>query len=394
MAGCTAPPPPSAPPAGRSPPLLDDEAFLACMTRSVVRVEVMDGGGDVLAMGTGFFVERGKVATARHVLEGSVAARICFAAGRSFPVAGVLWESAELDLALLAVDTPGVDPVPLPLQATPPGAGARLVTVGPPIFGDPLCIASYGHVLPPPPGGDVLDEGIRFRMPLAPGWSGSPVISADGEVVGVAAEALDAFYALAVPASHLVEALAAAGDLPPRALSEVAAREVEYGRPEEGDEEEEEPPARLQAIYADRARGDLDGAVALLREFLAKAPADAEAWRCFAALLSEQGKEMESIAALRKVCELQPSSAEAFYDLGSACLDASMAAEAVAALRECVRLDGEDKDAHYGLGYALTGIGEFEAAVAEFRAVLRLDPGYSAARMGIDYAQALAKRPR
>lgn len=372
-----------------TPPRLEDEAFLAGMARSVVCIELLDEGNRPLGSASAFFVGRNRLATCWHVVEPATAARIRFASGEEFPVVGLLWKDTESDLALLAVETPGVEQRPLVLQSGPPKTGDRLVVVGPPGPGDPSCIASYGRALPNPPGELPIAGGFRFRMPLAPGWSGSPVLSAEGEVLGVAGAGFAwTSFSVAAPTAPLREASTKTGSLLPRSLSESATRGP-FGRKKSTQQRDERYPAHLLPAVSANARGDPGEAEVLIRAVVARSPADADAWGFLAGLLHEKGQARDAIGALRKACEARPGDAALRCAVGSALIEAKLFGDAVGEFKEAIRLDAKDPDSHYSLGFCLSSVGKYEEAIAVYKEVLQIDPSYKAAQQGIDYARAM-----
>ena len=187
---------------------------LANATRpSVVLLRVVDGGRAV-GGGTGFVVQAGVVATNHHVVDRARAVEAVHEDGTAHAVAGVIASDEENDLALLRVPSLAAPPLPL---AAPGGveAGDRVVVIG-----SPLGLAgsvSDGIVSAVRPNG--LGESSRvfastpvlqITAPISPGSSGSPVLDADGEVVGVAVAYLVGGQSLnlAVPTASLLNLMA------------------------------------------------------------------------------------------------------------------------------------------------------------------------------------------
>jgi S1-C subfamily serine protease len=167
---------------------------LAARTKpSVVHLSIRDSSGREESSGSGFFVAGGRIITNHHVVDGAhrVVARL--EGGRELEVKGALALDPDSDLALLQVE-PGSYP---PLVVT----SARAVRVGQEIvvIGSPVGLSgtlSSGIVSAIRAGGVEAgaEEDLRgsrawvlqITAPTSPGSSGSPVMTLDGEVIGVA----------------------------------------------------------------------------------------------------------------------------------------------------------------------------------------------------------------
>jgi S1-C subfamily serine protease len=147
---------------------------------SVVVIVASDRNGQREALGSGFIVGHGKIATNHHVVEGMSQAYVVFSDGDVKPASKVVADSAEQDLIILAVET-----------------GSR----SPLAFGDELSLQQGDSVyaLGAPKGLELsFTNGIvsSFRKsnaqfliqttaPIAPGSSGGPLFDRTGSVVGV-----------------------------------------------------------------------------------------------------------------------------------------------------------------------------------------------------------------
>src|SRR5215475_4796599 len=71
---------------------------------SSVAIETFDARGQRLSRGSGFFIDKDRVVTNRHVIDGAYRAEVHLISGNTFPVKTVLAVDAEGDLALLKVE--------------------------------------------------------------------------------------------------------------------------------------------------------------------------------------------------------------------------------------------------------------------------------------------------
>src|SRR5262245_33693982 len=99
---------------------------------SSVAVETFDSKGNTVSRGSGFFIAPDRIVTNRHVIERSARVEIHLMDGKKFLVKGVLAVDGEGDLAMLQVDVPRAQAVPLPIVQTVPQEGESIVVVGNP----------------------------------------------------------------------------------------------------------------------------------------------------------------------------------------------------------------------------------------------------------------------
>jgi S1-C subfamily serine protease len=154
------------------------------VARSVVRVEGV--ACRRIQDGTGFVVEPGLVATNAHVVAGESVTELIRDDGTRVDATVVVFDP-DRDLALL--EAPGLDRPPLPVAVARPGdvGGVFGHPRGEPLRVAPFAVARlldatgrniYGSQL-------VEREVLEVAADLAPGDSGSPLVNAEGEVVGV-----------------------------------------------------------------------------------------------------------------------------------------------------------------------------------------------------------------
>lgn len=155
---------------------------------SVFLLRVFDASGSEIATGTGFLAEGGVVVTNYHVVERAARVEVVLGDEREVDATGIVAFDRDNDLALL--ELPPVEVRPLPLAAsTTVQPGDRVVVLGSPL-GLSLSV-SDGIVAALRPRGlgpesDFTKPLLQITAPVSPGSSGSPVLNAQGAVVGVA----------------------------------------------------------------------------------------------------------------------------------------------------------------------------------------------------------------
>ena len=175
-------------------PSADARAFRA-IHPSVVRIRQLghvDGKqGDVVkGVGTGVvIVDKGVILTNLHVVAGAEKVQVTFADG-TVSEAGVVTVQPENDLAVLQAKTIPDDLVAATLRPSRDLAmGDHVIAVGFPFGIGPSVTAGIISGLKreyrSPDGDKVLSNLIQFDAAANPGNSGGPLVTMDGEVVGI-----------------------------------------------------------------------------------------------------------------------------------------------------------------------------------------------------------------
>jgi serine protease Do len=150
--------------------------------------------------GSGVVVADGQVLTNAHNLRGDEVT-VTFADGRSAPgrLAGI---DIDGDLAVVAIDTAGAPSLAWadgdgPAIGTVVFAAAATASGGPRVtFGTVSAVERSFRG----PGGRRIGGSVEHTAPLAPGSSGSPLLDADGRLVGLNTNRIGEGFYLALPA--------------------------------------------------------------------------------------------------------------------------------------------------------------------------------------------------
>jgi hypothetical protein len=149
---------------------------------SIIAVLTYDQEGRFLGEGKGFFISReGDVITNRHLLEGTSRAEIKTADGMLYPVTRVITEDKEADLIQLSVEIPPRAVHPLAISTVLPQLGERVIVIDPSKPERPgLGGVVFGLWEVP-----AFGKGIQISTSLSSVSAGNPVVSMNGQVIGV-----------------------------------------------------------------------------------------------------------------------------------------------------------------------------------------------------------------
>jgi serine protease Do len=159
--------------------------------------------------GSGVVIAPGRVLTVAHVLRGDEAT-VTFPDGRT-ETATVAAADADLDLAVLEVETAGVVPVELG-DPKALSAGAAVLALANP--GGQGLRTTFGLVSATGrsfrgPRGRRIPGSIEHTAPLPRGSSGGPLVDPDGRLLGLNAVRREGGLILALPADQALKAVAA-----------------------------------------------------------------------------------------------------------------------------------------------------------------------------------------
>src|SRR5436853_6779205 len=144
---------------------------------SAVAIETFDARGEKLSRGSGFFIDKDRVVTNRHVIDGAYRAEVHLNSGNSFAVKTVVAVDAEADIALLKVDAPQNQVRSLSLDRTSPQEGESVVVIDNPFGLEGSVTNGIVCAVRDIPG---FGRIIQITAPISPGSSGSPHVNMHG----------------------------------------------------------------------------------------------------------------------------------------------------------------------------------------------------------------------
>ena len=174
---------------------------------STVLIVMEDANGKSISSGSGFFIERGMIATNLHVVEGVFKGYVKrVGTNKKYPIIGIAAMDSRQDLAILIVSDFGAPILPL--------GNSDKVQVGESIYvaGNPIGFLEgtfSNGIVSGVREFRVDSKRIQITAPISKGSSGGPVLNSKGEVIGVAVSTITAGQNLnfAIPSDYLNELL-------------------------------------------------------------------------------------------------------------------------------------------------------------------------------------------
>jgi tetratricopeptide (TPR) repeat protein len=406
---------------------IDLKALAKKARPAVMLLVVSDANGKEIATGTGFLVSSdGKLITNHHVIEGGASAVAKAENGGLFSIEGVLADDPKNDLVLLKLK--GKDLPFLPLgNSEKIEVGTRIAVIGSPLGLEGTLsegIVSAVRDLPD------RDQILQITAAISHGSSGSPVLDAKGEVIGVASALLREGQSLnfAIPIGTarrlLVKGEKAASPKPFSTGANAAAGDIfdllrdtdyraSYDAMKKGDYAEAlkrvkavltkfpnsaDAYVQLGRVYAslkfnDEATAAYEEAAGMLKQRIKAQPDDDVAWSSLGELYEAQGKGAEAVVAYRQAARIVPFPGQ-WSDLGGAYMNQRDYSNAIEAYLQAIevaekKFPGGPLNGMYWnrLGDAYLGAAQLSDAIEAYKQATKLAPKNSGAwcNLGVAY---------
>lgn len=186
---------------------IDLKALAKKARPAVMLLIIYDKAGNKIGTGTGFLISNdGRLITDHHVLEGGASAIARAENGGNFAVEGLLADDATNDLSLLKLDGKGLPFLSFG-HSDKLEVGTRLAVIGSPLGLEGTLSEGIVSAVRELAGQRQL---LQITAAISPGSSGSPVLNASGEVIGVAKAIINEGQSLnfAVPSARALELVA------------------------------------------------------------------------------------------------------------------------------------------------------------------------------------------
>ncbi len=339
----------------------DLSAIVKKIEPSTVVILTYDKKGVALSQGSGFFISKeGDVITNRHVLQGASRAEVKIPDGKVYPIMRVMAEDKKGDLIRVSVDIPLNIVRPLPVSASIPEKGERVIVIGSPLgLEQTVSDGIVSAVREIPEFGKI----IQVTAPLSPGSSGSPIINMKGEVIGVATF-------IVVEGQNLNFAIPGERVIRLKPSKEKTFAEWKGGRAEEGLASAEELYSKgLAFLWAE----EYEKALLYFEKAVKKNPRYAEAYLNIGYCKNMLGRYQEAINASKQAIRIKPDYAEAHYTLGLAYVGLGRYQEAIDAFKQAIRIKPDYAEAHHFLGITYFELGDRGSALEQYKILKDLD---------------------
>ena len=301
---------------------------------AVVTVITYDADGSERGRASGFFVKSDEIITNWHVIKTAKSVRTKTIDGTTYAVTKILARDERADLALLKLDKANTTVMPLRMTVACPKEGERVVVIG--CAGGLSTTVSDGIVSALR---EIPEVGrvIQITAPVSHGSSGSPVVNARGEVVGV----VIGYYKDGQNLNFAV------------------------------------PSERVLALRPGTA-----GSHASVPSG-AGAGADVSTRIRSAVVMMRKGEYSSALRDLQNIAEANPKSHLAWGLVGTCHLLLRQYKEAVPGFQEAIRIKGDSPEWYNGLALALVGIDEPHKAIKAYKAAIAIEPDNAFAHYGL-----------
>lgn len=351
----------------------DLHQVVAPVQRSVVTVAAMGADGDVLRIGSGFFIDRnGTLVTSDHVLDGALEAKVKTAEGGIFPVSAVIAHSPLVDLVKVRVQIPPEKAAPAALADRKPAIADRVVVIGSPMglsqtISEGIVAAIRRHAS--------FGEVYQLTAPTSPGSSGGPVLNLKGRVIGVVS-----FQTTLGQNINFAVAINALRMMSP-AAGEPSIAEWTLGRAARD-------PGQAATLCRQGAqlsiKGEYKAALDYFKQAAVANPEDPHAWSGLGSCYIGLNQPKRAIEALNRSVDAAPGDAAGHFMLAMYFKDLGQYGRQIDSLSRVIGIDPENIQARMELAGAFGRLGNTEAQIEAYRRILEIKPDHVDAlqRMG------------
>lgn len=343
---------------------------------AVVSLVVHDAQGREIGTGSGFIASPdGKIISNYHVIERAMSVTVKTLDGQTFAVTGFLAADKTNDLVVLKID--GEDLPYLEFSETAlPEQGSRVAVIGSPIGLQGTLTEGIVSAIREMANGHYW---LQMTAAISPGSSGSPVLNADGQVVGVAVAQMANSQGVnfAVAGQH-AEDLLFQSELKrgPQAFASMQRARL-------GDIRQD---ADYQTYLALFVNNDFKQAVDVLKTLLDRYPHSAIGYRELGDVYWSLGRYNDSAKAYQQAVKLNPQYVEAWRELGESYEAMMSYTDAIAAYRQALQLNGGSPTLWCSLGQALVHQEQFFDAVGALRKSIQIKSEHAPAWSSLGHA--------
>lgn len=357
---------------------------LARETRPAVALLVVyDSAGKEIATATGFFISPGgQLTTNWHVVKDAHSMVAKVEQGQTYQIKGILASSPKEDLAVLQVES-GTYPALSLGSSSAVEVGSRVAVIGSPLGLEGSLsdgIVSAKRKL----GGE--DAWIQITAPISPGSSGSPVLNAKGEVIGVASMNLRGSQALnfAAPIDALKRILHDVSSMTLKSFADARSdASIEFY-------DDEGVKAVMGAIQA----GNFVDALEKIRPIVKAHPERAEAWHLQGSILADLQFWKDALSSLQKANELNPEIAQNWLNLGTCYDELGEPDKAIESYQQAIKLKPKYVMAWRLMGNCYKKRSEWKLAETALNQAINIDPSDAESLIHLSYIYLVQDRAK
>ena len=330
---------------------------------AVVTVIVYDMNKEVANIGTGFFIHKdGHLVTNYHVLVGNYSADVKTLNGKTYPVKFLLAENQRADLVKVLVEIPADEVRWLKVSEDLPSIAQQVVVVGSPMGLEQTVsegIVSSIREIP------AIGSFFQMSAPISPGSSGSPVVSMNGKVLGVAT-----FQYLQGQNLNFAISSKSISDLKEKTHTE-SISEWTYKLSKQ--------KPKLAAEMCEKGfkfsiNGQDQKALQYFKKATERDPNDPMAWYGLGYCHAGLNNHKSAIEAYKQAIRVNPYDEITHFQLGNYYTKLGRNEDAIMSYREVIRINPEFEAAHFNLGVAYTRLGRYDEGRRAFEEVIRINP--------------------
>jgi tetratricopeptide (TPR) repeat protein len=343
----------------------DLHKMVASVQESVVTVAAVGAKGDILRIGSGFFIDRnGTLVTNDHVLDDAFAAKVKTVDGEIFTISTVTASNPLVDLIKVRVQIPPEQSVPAVLSDDDPGIADRVVVIGSPMglahtISEGIVAAVRNH--------PTLGKVYQLTAPISPGSSGGPVLNLRGQVIGVVSfqtvQGQNINFAVAI---HALRTLSIEAREP-----SIAEWTLEKGA---------RNPRLAAALCHQGARlsikGKYEAALDYFRQATEANPDDPHAWSGLGSCYIGLNQPDHAIEALNRSIAVAPEDAAGHLMLAMYYKELGQFGRQIESLSQILRIDPENMGAHMDMADAYGRLGQTAKQIETYRQILKLKPDH------------------
>ncbi len=319
-----------------------------------------------MKMGTGFFISAsGELATNFHVIEGGKSFKAQTQTGAFYAISRVLAADRERDVAILKADAENAPC--LSLSSGIPQIGESIVIVGSPKGLDGSVSNGILSAVRNVENVDVL----QFTAPISHGSSGSPVLNAKAEVIGIATASIASGQNLnfAIPAS-VISSLA-------RQTGNESSTPAYAGAAPTAAHQNDAPqtdPVFAQAVENINTHGNSAITLQLLDNVARRFPNSASVQFLLATTYVSLAMYKDAAACDRKSVALAPGNPDFWNHLSFTLTLLRQFNGAKDAAEQAIKLDPISEDGWQSRGWCFLKLKDYASAEADFKRGVELNP--------------------